>query len=112
MIGVESVGLIAGKPAPTGVIGRLNHFAQPAQSLWELACQRWGHRQQLTLSALLAVSLSACTVGPDFQKPAATQPADWAKPADGALVRPHNPMEYERKLAVHRAGLDLFEASE
>lgn len=32
---------------------------------------------------------------------------DWAKPADGALVRPHNPMEYERKLAVHRAGLDL-----
>jgi len=37
-----------------------------------------------------------------------TRLADWAKPADGALVRPHNPMEYERKLAVHRAGLDLF----
>ncbi|UST95671.1 MULTISPECIES: efflux transporter outer membrane subunit [Pseudomonas] len=84
MIGVESVGLIAGKPAPTGVIGRLNHFAQPARSLWELACQRWRHRQQLTLSALLAVSLSACTVGPDFQKPEATQPADWAKPARSA----------------------------
>jgi homoserine kinase type II len=37
-----------------------------------------------------------------------TRLADWAKPADGALVRPHDPMEYERKLAVHRAGLDLF----
>jgi homoserine kinase type II len=36
---------------------------------------------------------------------------DWSKPADGALVRPHNPMEYERKLAVHRAGLDLFGAA-
>jgi len=39
-----------------------------------------------------------------------TRLADWARPADGALVRPHNPMEYERKLAVHRAGLDLFGA--
>ena len=37
-----------------------------------------------------------------------TRLADWARPADGALVRPHDPMEYERKLAVHRAGLDLF----
>jgi homoserine kinase type II len=36
-----------------------------------------------------------------------TRLADWAKPAEGALVRPHNPMEYERKLAVHRAGLDF-----
>ncbi len=36
-----------------------------------------------------------------------TRLQDWAKPADGALVRPHDPMEYERKLAVHRAGLDL-----
>ena len=39
-----------------------------------------------------------------------TRLADWAKPAGDALVRPHNPMEYERKLAVHRAGLDFFGA--
>ena len=37
-----------------------------------------------------------------------TRLADWAAPAEGALVRPHDPLEYERKLAVHRAGLDLF----
>jgi homoserine kinase type II len=33
---------------------------------------------------------------------------DWAKPDDGALVRHHDPLEYERKLAVHRAGVELF----
>jgi len=33
---------------------------------------------------------------------------DWAKPNDGALVRHHDPLEYERKLAVHRAGVELF----
>jgi homoserine kinase type II len=28
---------------------------------------------------------------------------DWGATPDGALVRPKDPMEYERKLAVHRA---------
>jgi homoserine kinase type II len=37
-----------------------------------------------------------------------TRLADWAAPAKGALVKLHDPLEYERKLAVHRAGLDLF----
>ena len=40
-----------------------------------------------------------------------TRLADWAAPAEGALVRPKDPLEYERKLAVHRAGLDLFGAA-
>jgi len=36
-----------------------------------------------------------------------TRLQDWgATPAD-ALVRPHNPLEYERKLAVHRSAPDL-----
>lgn len=36
-----------------------------------------------------------------------TRLQDWgATPAD-ALVKPHNPLEYERKLAVHRAAPDL-----
>ena len=39
-----------------------------------------------------------------------TRLADWAAPAEGALVKLHDPLEYERKLAVHRAGLDLFGA--
>jgi homoserine kinase type II len=37
-----------------------------------------------------------------------TRLADWAAPKEGALVKLHDPLEYERKLAVHRAGLDLF----
>jgi homoserine kinase type II len=36
---------------------------------------------------------------------------DWGATPAGALVRPKDPMEYERKLAVHRAGLALFEAA-
>ena len=35
---------------------------------------------------------------------------DWGATPAGALVRPKDPMEYERKLAVHRAGVGLFEA--
>jgi homoserine kinase type II len=42
-----------------------------------------------------------------------TRLADWGDPRDGALVRPKDPLEYERKLAVHRAaapdGLALFD---
>jgi len=40
-----------------------------------------------------------------------TRLADWGDGREGALVRPKDPLEYERKLAVHRAGLHLFEAS-
>ena len=44
-----------------------------------------------------------------------TRLADWGDARDGALVRPKDPLEYERKLAVHRAaardGLALFDDS-
>jgi homoserine kinase type II len=44
-----------------------------------------------------------------------TRLADWGDARDGALVRPKDPLEYERKLAVHRAaapdGLALFDAA-
>jgi homoserine kinase type II len=33
---------------------------------------------------------------------------DWGSTPAGALVRPKDPLEYERKLAVHRAGLELL----
>lgn len=39
---------------------------------------------QLTLCALLVMGLSACTVGPDFQKPQSQQIADWAQPTKAA----------------------------
>ena len=34
---------------------------------------------------------------------------DWGATPAGALVRPKDPLEYERKLAVHRAGVAIFE---
>lgn len=37
-----------------------------------------------------------------------TRLADWANPAPDALIRPKDPLEYERKLAVHRAGIPFF----
>ncbi len=36
---------------------------------------------------------------------------DWGATPAGALVVPKDPLEYERKLAVHRAGLTLFEGA-
>jgi len=36
---------------------------------------------------------------------------DWVPVPAGALVKPHNPLEYERKLAVHREGVHLFDPS-
>jgi homoserine kinase type II len=36
-----------------------------------------------------------------------TRLADWGATPPGALVRPKDPLEYERKLAVHRASPDL-----
>jgi homoserine kinase type II len=40
-----------------------------------------------------------------------TRLADWGATPAGALVRPKDPFEYERKLAVHRAGIALFETN-
>ena len=64
----------ASKPAPTGECGQL----------WERACPRRGLWRPLTFSALLVMSLSACTVGPDFQKPETPQITEWAKPSKAA----------------------------
>jgi homoserine kinase type II len=36
-----------------------------------------------------------------------TRLADWGATPEGALVRPKDPLEYERKLAVHRSAQDL-----
>ena len=37
-----------------------------------------------------------------------TRLADWGSVPEGALVQPKSPMEYERKLAVHRESTDLL----
>jgi homoserine kinase type II len=36
---------------------------------------------------------------------------DWGETPPGALVRPKDPLEYERKLAVHREGIVIIEAT-
>ncbi len=36
---------------------------------------------------------------------------DWTTTPAGALVRPKDPLEYERKLAVHRSGVGLVDAA-
>ncbi len=36
---------------------------------------------------------------------------DWRATPAGSLVKPHDPLEYERKLAVHRAGISLFDTA-
>src|SRR3990167_10177764 len=43
-----------------------------------------GHWPQLTLCASLVMSLSACTVGPDFQKPQPQKITEWSKPSKAA----------------------------
>ena len=42
------------------------------------------NRVQSMTIALSLSALAACTVGPDFQKPEATQISDWAKPSKSA----------------------------
>jgi homoserine kinase type II len=41
-----------------------------------------------------------------------TRLIDWGSTPAGSLVRPKDPLEYERKLAVHRVGLPALRASE
>jgi homoserine kinase type II len=37
---------------------------------------------------------------------------DWGATPAGALVKPKDPLEYERKLAVHREGVHLFDKTQ
>ncbi|MGE8153953.1 efflux transporter outer membrane subunit [Pseudomonas vancouverensis] len=72
---------IASKLAPTRGLRDVPYAWRRTSNLWERACSRRGRWPQLTFNALLVMSLSACTVGPDFQKPEATPISEWAKPA-------------------------------
>lgn len=74
---------IAGKPSPT-VCRRDHKTYEQSITLWEQACSRRGRQPRLTLCALLVMSLSACTVGPDFKKPEAQQVPEWLKPSNAA----------------------------
>ncbi|WP_095192450.1 efflux transporter outer membrane subunit [Pseudomonas sp. Irchel 3A7] len=75
----------ASRLAPT--MGRCvdHNLFSKGDPLWERACSRRGRQPRLTLCALLVMSLSACTVGPDFKKPEAQQVTGWSKPSSAAL---------------------------
>jgi hypothetical protein len=76
---VNRADVFASRLAPT-----LGVHCSKGDSLWERACSRRGRPPRLTICALLVMSLSACTVGPDFHKPEARQIAEWSKPSKAA----------------------------
>jgi len=81
---VGSADVIASRLTPT--LNRFNahNLCPKGDLLWERACSRRGRWYQLTFCAFLIMSLSACTVGPDFQKPQAQQITEWSKPSRSA----------------------------
>ena len=81
---VDGADAIASKLAPTRVMCDVQDFRITESPLWERARSRRGHQPRLTFSALLMLSLSACTVGPDFHKPQPTHITEWSKPSKAA----------------------------
>ena len=81
---VDGADAIASKLAPTRFMRDVQDFRITESPMWERACSRRGHQPRLTFSALLMLSLSACTVGPDFHKPQPTQITEWSKPSKAA----------------------------
>ncbi|MCX2901504.1 efflux transporter outer membrane subunit [Pseudomonas mandelii] len=81
---VDWADTFASKPAPTVDLCPSTARGNDSGPLCERACPRRGRMPQLTLCALLVMGLSACTVGPDFQKPQSQQIADWAQPTKAA----------------------------
>jgi homoserine kinase type II len=69
-----------------------------------------GYESRRTLSAFERATLPVLAHGAALRF-FLTRLHDWGATPEGALVRPKDPLEYERKLAVHRAGIHLFEAA-
>ncbi|WP_091743174.1 homoserine kinase [Phenylobacterium immobile] len=65
-----------------------------------------GYEQVRPLSAAERAALPALAHGAAMRF-FLTRLADWGSTPEGALVRPKDPLEYERKLAVHRSAPDL-----
>ena len=74
---------IASRLAPTVFCGE-QPFCGHLLPLWERACPRRGQWPFLFLGSLLVISLSACTVGPDFHAPDAQQISAWSTPSEPA----------------------------
>ncbi|MCO8310685.1 efflux transporter outer membrane subunit [Pseudomonas mandelii] len=81
---VDRADVFASKPAPTFDLLGAQALCSKGDPVWERACSRRGQWPCIPLYALLVMSLSACTVGPDFQKPQPQQVAEWSKPIKAA----------------------------
>ena len=81
---VNRAGLIASRLAPTMDLRNGHILSSKEDPLWERACSRRGHLLRHSICALLVMSLTACTIGPDFQKPQARQVTEWSKPSKAA----------------------------
>ena len=67
-----------------------------------------GYERRRTLSAAEKAALPILAHGAAMRF-FLTRLNDWRATPAGSLVRPHDPLEYERKLAVHREGVSLFD---
>jgi homoserine kinase type II len=93
----------------------LNAWCFEADGSFNVTCARAfvaGYEQRRPLSADERAALPVLAWGAAMRF-FLTRLADWGAQREGALVKPHDPLEYERKLAVHRAaygagGLVLF----
>ncbi|PRA44559.1 MULTISPECIES: efflux transporter outer membrane subunit [Pseudomonas] len=83
-ISVDCADAFASRLAPAVDLGSSHILCSDADPVWERACSRWGLKPRLTLCALLMLSVSACTVGPDFQKPETQPQTEWSKPSQAA----------------------------
>jgi homoserine kinase type II len=65
----------------------------------------YGRRRTLEAAEVAALPILARGAAMRFFL---TRLADWGATPPGSLVRPKDPLEYERKLAIHREGLALI----
>ncbi|MGN8345371.1 efflux transporter outer membrane subunit [Pseudomonas sp. SMV71] len=77
-------GPIASRLAPTLGLRHTGGLEPNPDPLWERACSRWGHWPLKSVTVLLMAALSACTVGPDYQRPETQRIAQWPTPARAA----------------------------
>lgn len=76
----------AATPEPRAAVAQAADQGCLASATHSNASKLPGHGLR-TLLALSLLSLAACNVGPDFQRPRATQVQAWSLPAPGAASR-------------------------
>jgi Ser/Thr protein kinase RdoA (MazF antagonist) len=100
----------AGRGDPRRLLPRQRLLSRPRLRRRHRLLLRGGYESRRPLGAAERAALPTLAHGAALRF-FLTRLYDWGATPVGALVRPKDPMEYERKLAVHRAGVALFEAA-